>query len=68
MFGPKVTPELSEKMDEFYERFDDIVPLEMMPSVETVEGLLENIQKCLDADENLLPAIYGWKYDGSIIY
>lgn len=68
MFVRKVTPELGEKMDEFYERFGDIVPLEMVPGSETVEGLLENIQKCFDANENQLSKIYNWKYDGKTLY
>lgn len=68
MYNGEITPELGKKMDEFYERFGDIVPLDMMPSTETVESLLENIQKCFDADKDLLDQIYGWKYDGSIIY
>lgn len=65
-----VTPTgaLWHAMQEFKKRFGDIVPLQMIPSSETNEGLLNNIQKCFDADKDLLPDIYGWKFDGSVIY
>ncbi|MFB0840969.1 hypothetical protein [Paenibacillus oleatilyticus] len=69
MFGEKVTPELWEAMQEFDRRFpDSCVPLEMIPSSETVEGLLMNIQKCFDANKDLLPELYNWKLDGTVWY
>lgn len=68
MFNRVVTPELRKAMDDFHERFGDIVPLEMVPSNETVEGLLKNIQKCFDEGKDLLPEIYDWKLDGSTWY
>lgn len=66
MFCDEITPELRKSMEEFEDRFDDIVPLEMVGG--TTEELLRNIQRCFEADKNLLPEIYGWKFDGSVIY
>lgn len=68
MFNEVVTPELQTAMEKFEEHFDNIVPLEMVPSRETVEGLIANIEKCFAAGKDLLPEIYDWKFDGSIIY
>ncbi|MDN4069254.1 hypothetical protein QYF50_15485 [Paenibacillus vini] len=64
-----VTDELWRKMQEFEKRFpDSCVPLEMVPGSETTEGLIDKINKSLAAGEDLLPAEYGWKFDGSEIY
>jgi hypothetical protein len=63
-----VTPDLKKKMDEYFDRFGDIVPLEMLPGSETNEGLIRNINKSLEADKDLLPELYGWKTDGTEIY
>jgi hypothetical protein len=68
LFNVQVTPELREAMQKYEEQFDDIVPLEMVPGSESVEGLIDNIEKCLVAGKDLLPEIYGWKFDGSVIY
>lgn len=64
----EVTSKLKEKMNEYFERFADVVPLEMIPSSETTQGLIEKIDKSLEADKDLLPEAYSWKTDGSQIY
>lgn len=64
-----VTNELKAKMQEFEKTFpESCVPLEMIPGSETTEGLIEKIDKCLKAGEDLLPIEYGWKFDGSELY
>lgn len=64
-----VTDELWAKMQEFEKAFpDSCVPLEMIPGSETNEGLIDKIDRSLEAGEDLLPKEYGWKFDGSEIY
>lgn len=64
----EITSELKGRMDAFFKRFGDVVPLEMIPSSETTEGLIEKIDKSLKAGEDLLPQEYGWKFDGTELY
>ncbi|MEK4977196.1 hypothetical protein [Bacillus sp. FSL K6-6540] len=64
----EVTSELKSKMDAYFDRFGEIVPLEMVPGSETNEGLIDKIDRSLEAGEDLLPKEYGWKFDGSEIY
>lgn len=69
MFNQTVTPELWGAMQEFDKRFpESCVPLMMVPSNETVEGLLKNIQQCFDAGEDKLPENYKWVFDGTKVY
>lgn len=60
--------EVWDEMERFRERFGETVPLQMIPSNETNQGLIDKIRRCLKEDKNLLPELYKWKYDGSIIY
>ena len=52
----------------FKEVFDENIPLMMIPEVETLVGLTEKVNKCIEANKNLLHEFYEWKYDGSEIY
>jgi len=61
MFAHKLTPGLIELMGRYESRFGDGVPLEQVGG--TIEDLSANIQRCLEADEDLLPEIYGWNYE-----
>lgn len=62
------TEEFDEWNDKYKDRFGEWVPMMMIPQVETTEGIIEKIKKCLEADKNLLGEFYNWKYDGSEIY
>ena len=53
--------ELKEYMLLFKEKFNDIVPLRQISNGVTNEQLIEAIKKSLDANENLLPKVFGYK-------
>lgn len=64
----EVNEKLKTKMQAYFDRFGDVVPLEMIPGSETNEGLIDKIDRSLEVGEELLPKEYGWKFDGSEIY
>ncbi len=64
----EITDEYIEWNEKYKERFGEFVPLAMIPQIETTDGIIEKIKKCLEADRDLLPEIYKWKFDGSEIY
>ena len=47
--------------DMFYEKFNDIIPLRQIPSRVTNEELFDAVKKSIEAEENLLPEIFGYK-------
>ena len=51
--------------DKFYEAFGDIIPSAMLEGVD-FEHLKESVQKCFDAEKNLLPEIY--ELDDEVMY
>ena len=52
--------ELKEWFELFYEHFHDTVPLRQIPRrVENYE-LIDAIKKSIEANENLLPVIFGY--------
>lgn len=64
----EVNEKLKTRMQAYFDRFGDIVPLEMVPSSETTEGLIDKIDRSLETGEDVLQTEYGWKFDGSQIY
>lgn len=40
--------------------FGEDIPLMMVPDGETIEGLLEKIEKSIRAGKDLLPEFYNW--------
>lgn len=45
-----------------------ILPMEMISHVESYENLEAHVKACEEAGRDLLPQIYGWDLDGSLIY
>jgi len=44
----------------YFEAFNEHLPLDMIPQVETLEGLKEKVLECVKQGKNLLPDYYGW--------
>jgi len=63
-----ITEEYRKVAEKFRQTFGYGVPLEQIPAVETTEGILEKIQTCFEVGEDLLPELYGFVNDPSIIY
>jgi len=59
----EMTDEFFEWDEKFQERFGDGIPTMMIPDEETLEGLIEKIQQCFEANENLLGNFYEWDLD-----
>ncbi len=65
----ELTEEFFEWNEKFEEKFGEPVPLMMVPEIETLDGMIEKIKKCLDANENLLGTFYEWELDNpEIVY
>lgn len=62
------TDEYIEWEGKFRKQFGYGIPLMMIPQVETTEGMIASIKKCLDAKKDLLQEIYKWEISPDIHY
>ena len=63
-----VNEELIVVLDEFFNCFGYNVPLFQIPSKETNENLIQNINRCVKDKKDHLKEIYNFKYSEEIHY
>lgn len=65
----KITNELIDWMDKYYDRFGDVVPIRQISPAVKSEDLIEDIKKCLEDNVDYLPEKYGFgTHSGSTLY
>jgi len=64
----KVNDELRIALDDFFKCFGYNVPLFQIPSKETNENLILNINRCVGDKKDHLKEIYDFKYSEEIHY
>ena len=57
------SPQFKELKALYIKHYGGIIPLMMVPTSETLEGLTQKINASIEAGRNLLPELYAWDYD-----